>query len=354
MTMYDDSRVVTLLREIDPPLSPPDRLIEVRRRARRGESRRATALASVMALVLAAGVVSVINLGGRGKTETLSVAGAANATTAAGSARVTVRAAVTKATQTAIPVGELMVLSGPVDFTHEKFVLKGTFNGVGGIEERGIGKDRWTKYDLSKSPGAGLMAGLLPNRKPWTHYTDNTAAGDLASIGNSDPTTLLTALKSKGDVLSTSQVGDRTRTVLRLPSEAFGMTFGSAPRSSTVDTTVDSDSDGRIRLVTTETTAEGLGTMRVSVAYDDFGVGVDVQPPPADQVDETPAVSSSGMSQQFSVGTSGSGTSSPADRKKACDMFKRVREQQPAPKTDQEKAQRAQIDQIIAQACAKS
>jgi hypothetical protein len=194
----------------------------------------------------------------------------------------------------------------------------------------------------------------VPASWPWTHYTDNTAAGDLASIGNSDPTTLLTALKSKGDVLSTSQVGDRTRTVLRLPSEAFGMTFGSAPRSSTVDTTVDSDSDGRIRLVTTETTAEGLGTMRVSVAYDDFGVGVDVQPPPADQVDETPAVSTSGMSQQFSVGTSGSGTSSPADRKKACDMFKRVREQQPAPKTDQEKAQRAQIDQIIAQACAKS
>jgi hypothetical protein len=349
MTMYDDSRVVTLLREIDPPLSPPDRLIEVRRRARRGESRRATALACVLALVLAGGVVSVINLGGRGKTETLSVAGAANATTAAGSARVTFRAVVTKASQTAIPVGELMVLSGPVDFAREKFVLKGTFNGVGGIEERGIGKDRWTKYDMSKSPGAGLAAGVLPNA-PWTHYRDNTPASDLAGVANGDPTTLLTALKSHGQVLSTSAVGDRTRTVLRLPSDAFGMTFGSALSTATVDTTVESDSDGRIRLVTTETTAPGLGTIRVTVAYDDFGVGVDVQPPPADQVQETPAVGSTGTTQQFSVGTS----SSPADRKKACDMFTRIRQQQPAPQTEQEKAQRRLMDSSIAQICAKS
>jgi hypothetical protein len=350
MTMYDDSRVVTLLREIDPPFSPPDRLIEVRRRARREESRRATALACVMALVLAAGVVSVINLGGRGRTETHSVAGAANATAAAGSARVTFRAVVTKATQTAIPAGELMVLSGPVDFTHEKFVLKGTFNGVGGIEERGIGKDRWTKYDLSKSAGSGLAAELLPNRKPWTHYTDNTPPADLAGFGNGDPTTLLTTLKSKGEVVSSSEVGDRTRTVLRLPADAFGVSFGSAPHSSTVDTTVDSDSDGRIRLVTSETTAEGLGTIRVSVAYDDFGVGVEVQPPPTDEVQETPAVGSSGTSQQFSVGSS----SSPADRKKACEMFKRIRAQQPAPQTDQEKVQRRLLDSSIAQICANS
>jgi hypothetical protein len=344
MTMYDDNRVVTLLREIDPPLSPPDRLQDVRRRARRGESRRATALAGVMAVVLAAGVIAAVQLPGRG-TEVLSVAGAARATKATGSAVVTFRATVTHSTQAALPDGDLFTLSGPVDFKRARFAFTGSFGGQK-LEMRGIGKDRWNKSDLTT-----LIPGV--SHKPWVHSVDTAPVSGLNGVGNADPGELLDALISKGTVLSSRQLGDGTRTVLRLPADVLGSGFGGTSQPATDEVTVDSDADGRIRLLTSETAAKELGTIRVTMAFDQFGIEVDVQPPPADQVSEAPpSTGTSGTSEHFTVTTGSS--SSPEDRKKACDTLKAFLKRQPAPKTDQEKAQRKQFEQAFAQACATS
>jgi CO/xanthine dehydrogenase Mo-binding subunit len=136
--------------------------------------------------------------------------------------------------------------------------------------------------------------------------------------------------------------------VLRLPSDAFGTSFGVQASPSTVDATVDADSDGRIRLVTSESTAEGLGTVQVTVAYDDFGIAVDVRPPPADQVQERSAPT--GSSGSFS--TTVTGSSSPADRQRACDQIKLFLKSRPAPQSQQEKKADEQLRQAEQQICA--
>jgi hypothetical protein len=342
---YGENRVVTLLREIDPPMAPPDRLSEVTRRARRGESRRASAVAGLMAVVLATGVVSAVHLTGHGNTETLSVAGAAKATKATGSAVITMRFTVTHAIQPGLPDGDLFALKGPADFKHERFAFKGAFGGQP-VEMRGIGKDRWTKQAFV-SPVAGTES------KSWIHSVDTAPVTGLSAVGDADPGELLDALTSKGTVISTRTVGDRTRTVLRLPAEVLGSGFGN-DGSEMVEATVESDAEGRIRLLTSETSDPSLGTLRATMRFDDFGIDVDVQPPPADQVREASAVGSGSTSEHFSVTTSGSGstsTMSPEDRKRACEAFKAAQAQQPTPKTDAEKARQKQLDDVVAQAC---
>jgi hypothetical protein len=347
MTMYDENRVVTLLREIDPPMPPPDRLLQVTRQARRHESRRASALAGVMALVLAAGVVSALRLDTRGGAEVLSVASAARATTAAGSARVSMAVDITKSANPALPAGPLMTMTGLLDFDHNRWAMTGTF-GAGGsafggsrrFEMRAIGSDRWIKY---AEPLPFGEAG-----KPWIHTVEKQqgTATFAADAQSADPDRLLEVLTSKGTTLSQVQAGDRTRTVLRVPADVLG-TFDPAAQDAYADVTVESDSDGRIRLMTSEVTAKGLGTTRATFRYDDFGVEVDVQPPPGHQVQEAPTPASSGTSQEFSVGTG----SSPADRERACEMFKRIRERQGEPQNEQDKAMRRQFDEVVARAC---
>jgi hypothetical protein len=340
MTMYDDSRVVTLLREIEPPMGPADRLLDVRRRARRSESRRASALAGVMAVVMTAGVVSAISLGGRGNTETLSVAGAANATAAAGSAMFSMEMTVTKSANPSLAVGPLMTLKGPGRFDGSRFSLVGTFMKQP-LELRGIGKDRWFKTVLPAGFGTS-------QQKPWTHSveTGKPSTTVLGDFNSADPTELLDVLKSKGETVSQVQVGDRTKTVLRLPADEFGG-FGGAPGSQT-EVTVLSDADGRIRVMTSVMDAAGLGTTRTTIRYDDFGIEFDVRPPPADQVQEQSDVTSS-FSKDFTA-TIGS---SSASTKQACEQVRSFLKSRPAPTNDQERQQQAQFDQTVAKICAK-
>ena len=79
------------------------------------------------------------------------------------------------------------------------------------------------------------------------------------------------------------------------------------------DVSVDTDGEGRIRLLTTEMTLAEVGTLALTLRYDDFGVAVDVQPPPADQVEEAANLGTGSSSQQFTVGSGSS--ASPEDRK---------------------------------------
>jgi hypothetical protein len=340
MTTYDDNRVVTLLREIEPPAAAPDRLVRVTRRARRTESRRATVLAGVMAVVLVAGVTSALSLRDTDPTEQLSVADAARATQDAGSARVTIRVVLSDSASAFLPDGELMKLTGPVDFRHQRLDLRGTFTKAP-IEMRAIGKDRWTKSDVSVLPGA---AASTPS-KPWVHSveTGEKVASDFASM---DPGRLLDVLTSQGTVVSTRQQGDRRTTVLRLSRSALIQAFGPDGGNTSPEVSVQTDEDGRIRQTMVRTELKGLGTTTGTVNYDDFGVEVHVTPPPADQVAEEPPSSTSG-SQSFSV----SGSSSPTDRKKACEQFEAFRKARPAPTNEQERQQQKQFDALAKQAC---
>jgi hypothetical protein len=332
MTMYDDSRVVTLLREIDTPLGPPDRLRAVQQRARRQESRRASALATVMAVVLIAGVVSALNLGDRSKTEVLTVAGAANATVDAGTARVTMKLTFSGPAATSFGGSGGYTLSGPVDFRHQRFAMKGRFMGET-LELRGIGRDRWTSQSG------------IPGRK-WSHTTDRSKGNGFEQV---DPARLLSVLTSKGEQVSRKQVGDRTVFVLRVPADV--LTPGAPTEGGPEEVTVAVDEAGLVR--TLEMTSEPDTTVEIKIrmSYDDFGIDVDVRPPPADEVQEesTATGSSQSSSESFTVGSS----SSPEDRKRTCDMLREFLAQQPTPKTDQEKEQRRRFEQAYAQSCSK-
>jgi hypothetical protein len=335
MTMYDDSRVVTLLREVDLPTAPPDRLGLVTRRARRHESRRATAMAGVMAVVLVAGVVSALQLGHRGNTETLTVAGAAHATAAAHTARVTMALSFTGSAAAGL-ADSSYILSGPVDFEHQRFALKGKLGGQA-VELRGIGKDRWTTQ-------LGIAG------KKWSHTTDDTKGGGFEQV---DPARLLDVLTSKGKQVSRQVVGDRTVFVLRVPADV--LTPGASTEGGPQEVTVSVDGDGLVRSLETTVESGQSGEVKIRMSYDDFGIAVDVRPPPAEQVQEAGDVGSSGTSEQFSVGISGSGssTSSPEDRKKVCEQIKAFKAQQPAPQTAEEKARQKQFDDAMTQVCAR-
>ncbi|MBK5307747.1 MAG: hypothetical protein JJD92_13760 [Frankiaceae bacterium] len=342
MSMYGDDRVVTLLREMDLPPAPPDRLGQVTRRARRGESRRASALAGVMAVVLFAGVVSAVSLHNRSSSEVLTVAEAVNATQATGSARMTMRVTITNSPQPNVfKGGKVFDVTGLADFVHQRYVLTGTSAGQS-IETRIIGKDRWTK--IPTPVGFGDVGG-----KPWLHTVEKSSESAAGVFNDPDPRVLLEALTEQGTVVNTKQVGDRRQTVLRLPGGFFGSS-SSAAGDADSQVTIDIDGAGRIRRMATQMTAAELGTLTMTLRYDDFGIEVDVQPPPADEVQEAPTSGSSSSSQGFSLSPS----SSPAERAKACERIKAMVQQMPVPNTEQEKAQRAMFDQAVAATCAKS
>jgi hypothetical protein len=303
-----------------------------------------SALAGVMAVVLVAGVVSALSLRNRGDVQELTVADAVTSTQAAGSARMTMRLVVTRSSQALLPPGELMTLSGAIDFRHVRYTMKGTFNREP-MELRGIGNDQWSRVEL---PAAFAAAGSTP-AKPWIHTTRVAPKAALDDISKIDPSTLLDLLTSKGTTVSSSSSGDRTRTVLRLPADAFGGTFGSPRSGQSLDVTVESDASRRIRLMTFASDVPDLVSMSVSVAYDDFGVVVDVVPPPADQVKESTAVTAGSSSSQTFSSTTGS---SPADRKKVCAEITAVRDRMPTPQTAQQKAQRRLFDETLARICA--
>ena len=265
---YDESHVVTLLREVEPPAAPPDRLREVTRRARAREARRATALATALGLVLVGGIAGAVSLAGKADREVLTVAQAAQTTAETGSARVTV--------SIDVPMGGF-TLSGPVDFRDGRYALKGTFAG-GTFEMRGIGKDRWTK-----APGfVAEVAG-----KPWLHSTEDQPVNGPDSIAGAEPTKLLASLTREGKQLSRRQAGDRTVTVMEVPRRVLGS--GGDDR---VRVRVEVDGEGRVRLLSYTDDDSGFGAAKMSMAYDDFGIDVDVRPPPADQVAELADVTS--------------------------------------------------------------
>jgi hypothetical protein len=241
--------------------------------------------------------------------------------------------------QSLIPGGFAVRMSGLVDFEHGRYALKGT-NAGQQTETRVIGRDRWTKVP---SPlGFGAVGG-----KPWFHTVEKTSGLRSGLLQDLDPTEVLQSLTSKGRVISEQQVGDRSRTVVRIPADVLGQSSSSS--AGDIDVTTETDPQGRIRLTSAQIKEASIGTITTEVRYDDFGIKVDVQPPPADQVQEVSELKSSTGS--FSTTT---GSSSPEDQKKACEQFRSFVKGRPAPTNEQERKQQAQFDEVVAKICATS
>jgi hypothetical protein len=321
MTRYDDDRVVTLLREVELPAAPPDRLTQVGRRARARESRLMSGLAGVLALVLAGGAVGVASLRGDDKgQDALTVASAAQSTADAGSARVTIRLDM-RGLQASLPAGVALPkdphLSGVVDFAHRRFALRGNLTGIQ-MEQRGIGQDRWERI------GNGT----------WEHSTE-TSSDD--SFDQVDPSRLLAKLTSKGKTLSTERHGDRTVFRIQVPPDVL---TGENPGGASTVARVEADSDQRVRELTFTEGPPGGPSLAFTMTFDDFGVDADIRPPPADQVVEAPKPGATGSQGEVSI----TGSATPMPPEQACRAVATV-EQQRASMTDEQ--QQKAFDQLL-------
>jgi hypothetical protein len=231
----------------------PDLLVEGPR-----PERSRVALVSVACLVvLVVGAFGVAHLRSQDRPEVLSVAQAASTTTATGSARLTFRAPTAPKVE--------MVLAGVVDFAHERFALRGTWAGME-TELRGIGADQWSRTDQTDRIG-----------RPWVHMTRVDAPGE--GIGATEPGRLLHELRTAGTELSRRTRGERTVVVVRAPRSVLG----GRETGAVTNIDVEIDREGRIRRVEMD---GGESSSPVLVTYDDFGVDVEVEPPPASDVSE--------------------------------------------------------------------
>jgi hypothetical protein len=325
MTMYDDERVVTLLREVDLPPAPADRLTQVGRRVRARESRLMSGLAGVLALVLVGGVFGAASLrGDDDDSQVLTVAGAAESTAEAGTARVTIRIDLA-GLEAGLPAGAGFLpkdphLTGLVDFVHERFTLRGNITGLQ-MEQRGIGKDRWERISGGK----------------WEHTTDTSSDGGFDEI---DPSRLLSELTSRGKTLSTTRRGDRTVFRIRAPRDLFDQ---GDPTPGSTDVRLEVDGDQRVRELSFSEGQPGTGTVTITIAYDDFGIDVDVRPPPADQIVEGHASSSGSTEAHQEVTITGSAVPIPPEQ--ACAMLHQLEQQGGAMSDEQKQA----FDRMIAE-----
>jgi hypothetical protein len=176
---------------------------------------------------------------------------------------------------------------------------------------------------------------------------DSTSANDFADV---DPSRLLDRLTEQGTQISRKEVGDRTVFVLRVPADVLGSSGTPAGAKATVSVSV--DSADRVRTLTMDATPGDPGSqVSMTIGFDDFGVPVDVRPPPAGDVGEIADLSKT--FEESSPGSfSGSIGGSAADKKRACDAFRAATKKQPTPTNEQQRQAYEQFRKLEQQVCA--
>jgi hypothetical protein len=208
-----------------------------------------------------------------------------------------------------------MVMSGVVDFAHERYELRGSFGGIE-TETRAIGADQWSRTQQTRDTA-----------KPWIHLTRVDEPGQ--GIGATEPGRVLQELTAAGTELSRRRKGDRTILVVRAPRSILSARDDRA----VADIRVEVDRDGRIRRLDMDWDEDGGS---VSVSYDDFGVAVDVAPPPAAEVTESADMFADVL-----------GTTDSEDGRVGCELFDEQRKK--LVETTSE-ANRATFDKLLADA----
>ena len=236
------------------------------RASQRSGSGGVAVVATGLAVVLLGGVLSA-GLMPEPREDVLTVAQAAQTTAATGSARVTIRTVLGGSPP------ETFEMSGPVDFARNRYSLTGTFGG-GSFEMRGIGREQWTKQDA-----LGGVAG-----KPWVHMTLPESGEQPGFVSGAEPSRMLELLTREGRQVSRRTVGDREVLVIQVPLNEMLEPEAASRPGPDVEVTVEVDQQDRVRRVAFDPAGAGLESGATTLSYDDFGIEVDVRPPPADQV----------------------------------------------------------------------
>lgn len=245
--------VVDLLRDVPLPDDPFDRYAGVVAHRRTGDRRRYAVLGASLVTVLAVGAVAAVSLQPRPETADAASVLSASPTTA----------------RTELRIGsgaQEQVATGLVDFAHHASVLlaRGPF---GVSETRQIGLDMWVK-----TPGFAIAAG-----KPWTHSVRRAKSSSSLSFASPDADEVLTTLRTRGKL---TRVGPA-----EVRGEATSEYTARIDKAQEVEVFVDDQGRAR-RFRVTITLPSGPVTLQQDLF--DFGVAVDVTPPPADQVAEAP------------------------------------------------------------------
>jgi hypothetical protein len=376
-----DTRVIELLRDVDLPADPPDRLSDVRTRARRDGTRRLSAVGGALAAVLVAGVVGAFTVDTR--SDAITLVDVAEATEQAGTYRVVFDVEPDASMLQGLPAGAFMRFSLDIDSANDRSIGRVQVVGAdgaaaagmaeylaGGGESRTIGKDMWVKTALFDRPGlelSGMPAYQLAvlRAKPWVH----SRTDDGSVIGQAfRPQELLRRL-AQGRVVRSLPDGEVAgdpvrRTVVSVaedvlePGEDDSAGAAGEPGreggARQVEATVSVDDRGRLRRL--ETTSEQMGkAIRVTMTITDFGIDVNVKPPNPSEVRESSEVVR--FSSSATLGTDGSASSSSTTSGDPCAMVTQIEATAKEVKASGNSSAGEAYDRILTsvrQACAQS
>lgn len=319
----NDDQVLALLRDVALPPDPADRLSGVRDRARRHRTQRTSAVATALAAVMVAGVVSAVTVDTT--DDAVRLVDVARTTEEAGSFRVVVDLDPGVDTLGGLAGGTVIRTYGDVDVARERAVYRTEIVGPGGTvlggagmasalrsETRVIGDDVWVKQDLAAAiPSLGGVTGAQREQldrlraKPWLHVgAPGASEGVTGFVDLADLLARIRSGRPVRDLPAGEVAGVRvTRSVVLADSSLVGS--GSYETSASLDGTDRTGADvlateGRPEeQVEVELAVDGQGRLRqlrsttgpaadfgFTLTVTEFGIPVDVSPPDPDEVVE--------------------------------------------------------------------
>jgi hypothetical protein len=219
----------------------------------------------------------------------LTASGIARTTTAAGTARLELREPLAANPSAGRPA-RVDVGTGEVDLAHARGVLQGNTLGGGTYEIRWIGRHFYLHSTVTPSPGATPTSGKWIESGPGTEDTVSVdpltgflfTADPLASLRSSPATAVMEGHETVRGVATTHLRVTLDLAALATRLRSLGYTVDD-PGRATEPADLWVDAQGRLRRMTSPGRSDGA-TGTITLELFDYGVQVDVQPPPADQI----------------------------------------------------------------------
>jgi hypothetical protein len=232
----------------------------------------------------------------------LTASGIARTTTAAGTARLELRETLA-ANPTAGTPARVDVATGTIDLAHARGAVQGNTPGIGAYEIRWIGRHTYVHSPMLAAP-----TGAHATSRAWIESgagTDDAVSVDPLTgfLFTADPLALFRSSAARAVTLGHETVRGVTTTHVRVTLDLAALTARLRSEGYTVDDPGRAtepadlwvDAQGRLRRMTSLGRSGGA-TGPITLELFDYGVRVDVQAPPADQIVHGESSSSSASS----------------------------------------------------------
>jgi len=246
----------------------------------------------------------------------LTASGIARTTTAAGTARLELREPLA-ANPTAGTPARVDVATGEIDLAHARGAVQGDTPGVGAYEIRWIGRHTYVHSPMLSTPHGAQSSRSWIESGPGTD--DAVSVDPLTGfLFTADPLAVFRSSAARVVTIGHETVRGVATTHVRMTLDLAALTARLRSQGYTVDDPGRAtepadlwvDAQGRLRRMTSLGRSGGA-TGTITLELFDYGVRVDVQPPPADQIVHGQSSSSSGSSSASSSATSSTTSSRP-------------------------------------------